>query len=112
MMRSAARLSYGQAQTAFDSFEAGNEAATPDVADAILPILQDLWRAYQCMAEARDARAPLLINRPERRIELNDKGKITRIYTPPQLEANRLIEEMMVTANVCAAQTLKNTNAR
>ena len=107
MMRSAARLSYGQAQTAFDSFEAGNEAATPDVADAILPILQDLWRAYQCMAEARDARAPLLINRPEKRIELNDKGKITRIYTPPQLEANRLIEEMMVTANVCAAQTLE-----
>ncbi len=107
MMRSAARLSYGQAQTAFDSFDAGNEAATPDVADAILPILQDLWRAYQCMAEARDARAPLLINRPERRIELNEKGKITRIYTPPQLEANRLIEEMMVTANVCAAQTLE-----
>ena len=38
---------------------------------------------------------------------MNDKGQITRIYTPPVLEAHKLIEEMMVSANVCAAETLE-----
>jgi len=59
------------------------------------------------MVEAREQRQPLRINRPERRIEMDDKGKITRIYIPPSLEAHKLIEEMMVTANVCAAETLE-----
>ena len=59
------------------------------------------------MAQARDARAPLIIDKPERRIDMNEQGAITRIYIPPRLEAHRLIEEMMIAANVCAAQTLE-----
>ena len=59
------------------------------------------------MVQARERRQPLRINRPERRIEMNDKGQVTRIYTPPSLEAHKLIEEMMVSANVCAAETLE-----
>jgi ribonuclease R len=38
---------------------------------------------------------------------MDDKGKIIRIHTPPVLEAHKLIEEMMVSANVCAAETLE-----
>lgn len=101
LMRSAAKLSYSEAQRAFDgdcppAFSALNDT-----------VLQPLWRAYQCMAAARDNRQPLRINRPERRVEMDDKGQITRIYVPPVLEAHKLIEEMMVSANVCAAETLE-----
>ena len=101
LMRSAAKLSYEQAQKAFDG------AVESDFADIDQSVLQPLWQAYQLMASAREARAPLVIDRPERRIELSDEGQIMRIYVPPRLEAHRLIEEMMVTANVCAAETLE-----
>ena len=109
MMRSAAKLSYQQAQGIFD--------AQLSLVRTILPkallsaraedILGALWQAYQLMAQARDARAPLIIDKPERRIDMNEQGAITRIYIPPRLEAHRLIEEMMIAANVCAAETLK-----
>ena len=101
LMRSAAKLSYAQAQKAFDG------AVDPQFSDIDTPILQPLWRAYRAMAKAREDRQPLRINRPERRVEMNDKGEITRIYLPPSLEAHKLIEEMMVAANVCAAETLE-----
>ena len=101
LMRSVAKLSYAEAQRAFDGdcpteFKHLND-----------DVLKPLWRAYQSMVQARERRQPLRINRPERRIEMNDKGQITRIYKPPVLEAHKLIEEMMVSANVCAAETLE-----
>ena len=94
LMRSAARLTYRQAQAAFDG--KGDDKN-----------LRALWNAYQAMAKARDARAPLALEMAERRIELDDTGAIARIYTPPRLEAHKLIEEMMIAANVCAAETLE-----
>ncbi|MBT5518445.1 MAG: ribonuclease R [Rhodobiaceae bacterium] len=106
LMRSAAKLSYAQAQKAFDGDVEEAFAAMDD------KVLQPLWRAYQAMAVARDAREPLRINRPERRVEMDDKGKISRIYFPPALEAHKLIEEMMVSANVCAAETLEKHKRR
>jgi ribonuclease R len=106
LMRSAAKLSYAQAQKAFDG-EVEDAFAAMDA-----PVLQPLWRAYQAMAVARDAREPLRINRPERRVEMNAEGKIARIYFPPALEAHKLIEEMMVSANVCAAETLEKHKSR
>jgi ribonuclease R len=101
LMRSVAKLSYAQAQRAFDG------DCPPAFSHLNGDVLQPLWQAYQCMVEARERRQPLRINRPERRIEMNDKGQITRIHTPPSLEAHKLIEEMMVSANVCAAETLE-----
>jgi ribonuclease R len=76
LMRSAAKLSYAQAQKAFDG-EVEDAFAAMDA-----PVLQPLWRAYQAMAVARDAREPLRINRPERRVEMNAEGKIARISRP------------------------------
>ena len=103
MMRSAAKLSYQQAQGIFDAQPGSGGKGMTGTDD----ILDALWQAYLLMAEARDARAPLIIDKPERRIDLNEQGAITRIYIPPRLEAHRLIEEMMIAANVCAAQTLE-----
>ena len=101
LIKVVAGLSYGQAQKAFEG--AADEAAQNWDTD----VLQPLWRAYQAMAWARDDRQPLRINRPERRVEMDAQGRIARIYVPPVLEAHKLIEEMMVAANVCAAETLE-----
>ena len=101
LMRSAAKLSYGQAQAAIDG-------QTDDKTGPLLePVLLPLWAAYACMAKGRDARSPLDIDSPERSIALNRDGEVASIRPRARLEAHRLIEEMMIQANVAAAETLE-----
>ncbi|MBV8972972.1 MAG: RNB domain-containing ribonuclease, partial [Sphingomonadaceae bacterium] len=69
--------------------------------------LRHLWAAWRTVAKARDARAPLDLDLPERRVELDERGTITRIVTRERLDAHRLIEDLMIAANVAAAQALE-----
>jgi ribonuclease R len=100
MMRSAARLSYAQAQAAIDG-------RPDDVTGPLLePVLRPLWAAYTSLKKARDAREPLDLDLPERKIVLDDQGRVERVVVPPRLDAHRLIEEYMILANVAAAEVL------
>jgi ribonuclease R len=101
MMKSAAKLSYQQAQAAID----GN----PDDKSGPLlePILKPLWNAYAIMTIGRDRRQPLELDMPERKIVLKADGTVDRVYVPERLDAHKLIEEMMIQANVAAAETLE-----
>jgi ribonuclease R len=101
LMRSAAKLAYEQAQAAIDG--------QPD--DATGPLLQTiiepLWAAYRCMLIGRDKRQPLAIDSLERRIVIDAEGQVASIQPRASLQAHKLIEEMMIQANVCAAETLE-----
>ena len=99
MMRSHARLTYQQAQDAADG-NAG-EAAEP-----VLDIIQDIYAAYAVLKKGRDARAPLAIELPERRVHIDKDGKVSGITLRDRFDAHKLIEEFMVQANVCAAESL------
>jgi ribonuclease R len=101
VIRSAAKLSYQQAQAAIDGH--------PDdqTGPLLEPVLKPLWAAYGAMHKARLEREPLDLDLPERRVILNDKGLVEDIVVPPRLDAHKLIEEMMIMANVCAAETLE-----
>src|SRR5690606_33260020 len=101
LMRSAAKLHYAQVQAALDGH--------PDEATASLldPILHPLHAAYACVKLARDAREPLDLDLPERKILLKPDGTVDRVVVPERLEAHRLIEEFMILANVAAAETLE-----
>jgi len=101
MMRSAAKLSYQEAQAAIDGKP--SEKSAP----LLEPVLRPLWAAYAALAEARDKRAPLDLDLPERKIVLDDQGKVARVVVPERLAAHRLIEEFMIQANVAAAETLE-----
>jgi len=101
LMRSAAKLSYQQAQEAID----GN--ADDKTGPLLEPVLRPLYAAYDAMAQARDARGPLDLDLPERKIILDEKGLVKDIRIPERLDAHRLIEEMMIAANVAAAETLE-----
>jgi len=101
LMRSAAKLAYEQAQTAIDGFP-------DDVTNPLLePVLKPLWAAYHTLKKGRDKRSPLDIESPERRIVISPEGEVVSITPRTMLEANKLIEEMMIQANVCAAETLE-----
>ncbi|WP_428152477.1 ribonuclease R [Brevundimonas sp.] len=106
LMRSHAKLSYEQAQAAIDGVEKGG--GTDDTTGPIMDtILYPLWNAYHTMLKGRLKRAPLQIDSAERRIRMSPDGGIASIEKRVSLEAHRLIEEMMVQANVCAAETLE-----
>ncbi len=101
LMRSAAKLSYGEAQAAIDGRP--NDKTGP----LLDPVLRPLWAAYAALSKARDARSPLDIDSPERRIVLNADGEVVSIAKREGFDAHRLIEEFMIQANVCAAETLE-----
>jgi ribonuclease R len=101
LTRSAARLSYVQTQAAIDGWP--DETTGPLLAS----VLEPLYCAYRAVKRARDARAPLDLDLPERKIVLTAHNTVDRVMTPERLDAHRLIEEFMILANVAAAETLE-----
>ncbi len=101
IMRNHANLAYPRAQAAIDG--------TPD--DKTKPImasvLEPLWAAYRCMTKGRNTRQPLELDLPERKILLNEDGTVKQVIVPDRLDAHKLVEECMIQANVCAAETLE-----
>lgn len=101
LMRSAAKLSYAEAQ-------AGAEGRGGDVAGPLAqPVLAPLYAAYAALKRARAEREPLDLDLPERKILLKPDGTVDRVVVPERLDAHRLIEEFMILANVAAAETLE-----
>lgn len=101
LMRSAAKLSYEQAQAAIDGEP--DDAAGP----LLEAILKPLWAAYAVLKAGRDRRSPLAIESTERRIIIGADGEVASIAQRASLTAHKLIEEFMIQANVCAAETLE-----
>lgn len=100
-MRSPASLSYEQAQAAADGV---TDAQTePLLEDGIKP----LWAAYFAARKATNNRQPLHLDLPERKIILSDDGKVVSVAFRDRFDAHKLVEEFMVLANVCAAETLE-----
>lgn len=101
LMRSAAALRYEQAQAAIDG-------RPDDVTGPLLePVLRPLWGAYAALSLARNERGPLDLDLPERKILLDEEGRVRAVTSPPRLDAHRLIEEFMIAANVAAAEELE-----
>ena len=95
LMRSAARLTYEQVQTAIDT-------------DADLPIdARPLYDAFRSLLAARIARGTLDLDLPERKVALSPEGEVLAVLPRPRLDSHRLIEEFMVLANVAAAEELE-----
>jgi ribonuclease R len=101
LMRSAARLTYEEVQAAVDG--------RPDSATAPLleRVLRPLYGAYAALERARRKRGTLDLDLPERRIVLAEDGRVVRIERRARLDSHKLIEELMIAANVAAAETLE-----
>lgn len=100
LMRSAAKLSYEQAQAAIDGKP--DDKARP----LLEPILKPLWAAYACAWKGREKRQPLDIDAPEHKIIFKN-GQVAGVKRRERFDAHKLIEEFMIQANVCAAETLE-----
>jgi ribonuclease R len=96
LMRSAARLTYTEVQQAAE-----------DGTGPLQTLLAPLYGAFRALLAARQARGTLDLDLPERRVELDDAGRVLRVAPRPRLDSHRLIEEFMVLANVAAAEELE-----
>jgi ribonuclease R len=101
LMRSAAKLSYERAQMAIGG------RTDADTQALLNSVLRPLYEAYAALKRAREARHPLDLDLPERKILLRSDGTVDRVVNPDRLEAHRLIEEFMILANVAAAETVE-----
>ncbi len=101
VIRVAANIAYEDAQAAIDGVKPIEQ----------IPALQNLWSCWALLKAARNAREPLALDLPERRVILSPEGKITSIATRITIDANRVIEDFMIAANVAAAQALEKKRA-
>ena len=100
LMRSAARLTYDEVQTASERDGAG---LAPSVGAAIAA----LYGVYDALRAARERRGALDLELPEREVTLAEDGTVARIGFARRHDSHRLIEELMIAANVAAASALE-----
>ncbi len=109
VVRIAANIAYEAAQEAISL--SGTGAAGPVPADIVDNALTPLWACWRALDAARTRRAPLELDLPERRVVLDEKGRIMSVAPRERLDAHRLIEEFMIAANVAAALALEKKKA-
>jgi ribonuclease R len=104
VMRSHARLTYGQAFAAlFEGRPEAREQIGP-LCEKLLPLVE----VYRILAKSRQRRGALDFDAPEPKFVLNEAEQIAGIDLPLRNDAHRLIEECMVLANVATAHELGN----
>ncbi len=101
LMRSRENISYREAQDAIDGFP--SEKTEPWTESVLKP----LHAAWTAMMIERGKRGPLELDLPERKIELDESGKINSITLRERFDAHKIVEEFMICANVCAAEELE-----
>lgn len=105
VVRLRANIAYEDAQAAIDGAETGVD---PELVETALRPLWDCWKA---MYAARARREPLELDLPERRVVLDEKGRIMSVAPRERLDAHKLIEDYMIAANVAAAKALESKKA-
>jgi ribonuclease R len=103
VIHSAARLTYTEVAAVLGNTR-GPEAQRRI---GLLPHLQDLYDLYQVLLAARKERGAMDFETTETYIVCNAAGKIEQILPRTRNDAHKLIEECMLTANVCAADLLE-----
>ncbi|HKF70679.1 MAG TPA: ribonuclease R [Stellaceae bacterium] len=101
LMRSAARLTYEQVQRAREGHP--DEVTGP----LVKPVIAPLYGVFQLLDRARQKRGALDLDLPERRVVLGEDGQVLRIEPRARLDSHKLIEELMILANVAAAEMLE-----
>ena len=101
----AANIAYEDAQAAIDG-TAG--LVDPEVLEKSL---KPLWACWKALLAARKKREPLELDLPERRVVLDEKGRILSVAARERLDAHRLVEDYMIAANVAAAKGLEAKKA-
>ena len=101
IIRSAARLSYEQAQAIVDG-----DAALRERYAALVPSLLAMDELARRMRRRRFARGALDFDVPQPKLVLDERGEMVAVVRPERLDSMRLVEEFMLAANEAVAEEL------
>ncbi len=101
VIRSAAKLSYQQAQAIVDGEPALRERFAP-----LVPSLLEMDALARSMRRRRHERGSLDFDLPEPQLVLDAQGELTAILRHQRLDSMRLVEEFMLAANEAVAGKL------
>ncbi len=101
VMNSKARLTYTEVAALLPSLETAKPKA-----GSIDASLKTLYALFQVFRKAREYRGALDFEGQEAVFTFNDDGSVASIKPAVRNDAHKLIEEMMLAANVCTAQFL------
>jgi ribonuclease R len=107
VMRSAARLTYNQAQEALLEGKPEARAQLGSLADRLMPLVD----VYRVLIKARRARGALDFDAPEAGFDIDASQRIHAVTLRARVEAHKLIEECMILANVAVARELGHTKS-
>ncbi|MEQ4452090.1 exoribonuclease II [Kosakonia sp. YIM B13605] len=102
-IESKAKLAYDDVSDWLEN--TGNWQPTNDAIAAQIRLLQ---RVSQLRAQWRQSHALVFKDRPDYRFVLGEKGEVLDIVAEPRRIANRIVEESMIAANICAARVLRD----
>ena len=100
VMRSHARLTYTKVAQAVVDKDKTMRAEL----EKILPQLENLYSMYKAFAKARKNRGSIDFDTTETKILFNQDMRIESIKPLMRNDAHKLIEECMISANICAAK--------
>ncbi|MGR2769209.1 exoribonuclease II [Photobacterium ganghwense] len=75
--------------------------------DVVIEQVKALHGLANARSEWRAKHAVVFPDRPDYRFELSEDNDVIAIHTDPRRTANRMIEEAMITANICAGRVLQ-----
>ncbi|MBQ6687984.1 MAG: ribonuclease R [Bacteroidales bacterium] len=94
------RFAYEEAQVLIDEPEAAHENVPAEIKNAVL-VLHNLASKLR---KKRFSSGAISFERPEMKVEVDDKGRPVNVYQKVSKEANWLIEEFMLLANRSVAE--------
>jgi ribonuclease R len=103
VIRSAARLSYQQAQAIVDGDAGVRRTHAP-----LVGLVQLMDELAKLMRKQRYARGALDFDQPEPRLILDESGEVAGIVAHERLDSMRVIEEFMLAANEAVAEKLSS----
>ncbi|MGO1296323.1 MAG: exoribonuclease II [Vibrio sp.] len=107
-IKSHARLAY---ENVSDWLEHGQcDAWQPS--ETIAQVVSDLYDFSKARATWRQENAVVFPDRPDYRFELSEDNDVVAIHADMRRSANRLVEESMITANICAGKALSQHFAK
>ena len=104
IIKSAKRLTYEEVEEVITK---KNEVSSFD--KHISKVISNLYQVYKLLEKQREKRGALNLNLPEKIISFNEKGWPVNVDTVYGTTSNKIIEELMILANVAAAEEINKT---
>ena len=105
MINSKKRLTYDEVENIID-----NKISHSNYKTEIIDVIKSLYEVYIILEKVRNKRGALNLNLPEKKILFDNKNWPTEVKKVYGLISNKIIEELMILANVSAAEEIQKYN--